>query len=438
MIVMKFGGTSVGSPERIEQVFQIVSPFKNLKPIVVVSAVGGVTDLLLEAGKNALQGTVDISPIVAKHQTVIQGLGLENDIIDEMHAELESLLMGIMMIREISPRTSDYLVSFGERISCQLVAAHFRKRGIKSQHHFAYDLGMYTDDNFQNALPTPAAFEALNKNIHQLDHLPIVTGFIGHNQAGEITTLGRGGSDYTAAIIGAAVGAEEIQIWTDVDGILSTDPRIVKTAHNLPVVSFKEAAELAYFGAKVLHPKTIRPAMDRNIPVVVKNTANPNHPGTRILSESPKSTTTVKAISIKKNVWLINVYSLRMLDAFGFLAKIFDIFSRHHVVVDMVSTSEVSVTVTVDAGQHIEPVVNELSQFAQVRVDKDLSIICLVGEGMKKGVGVAGRIFEVMAKEHIPVEMISQGASDINLGFVVGQEHATKAVERLHAVLFEE
>ena len=305
MIVMKFGGTSVGSPERIDQVFQIVSPFEKQKPVVVVSAVGGVTDLLLEAGNNALQGKVDISKVKAKHQKVIDGLNLESDIIDEMHDELESLLMGIMMIREISPRTSDYLVSFGERISCQLVAAHFRNRGIPSQHHFAYDLGMYTDDNFQQALPLAKAFETLQERIHALDHLPIITGFIGHNSKGEITTLGRGGSDYTAAIIGAAVGAEEIQIWTDVDGILSTDPRIVKAAHNLPVVSFKEAAELAYFGAKVLHPKTIRPAMDRNIPVVVKNTANPQHPGTRILSDSPQSTTTVKAISVKKNVWLI-------------------------------------------------------------------------------------------------------------------------------------
>ena len=438
MIVMKFGGTSVGSPERIEQVYQIVSPLLDKKPIVVVSAVGGVTDLLIEAGQKALAGSLDISKIKAKHEAVIQGLGLDAHIIDDMHRELESLLMGIMMIREISPRTSDYLVSFGERVSCQLVAAHFRNKGVKAKHHFAFDLGMYTDNNFQNALPLPKAFEALGKNIHALDHLPIVTGFIGHNDKAEITTLGRGGSDYTAAIIGAAVGAEEIQIWTDVNGILSTDPRIVQSAHNLPVVSFKEAAELAYFGAKVLHPKTIRPAMDRDIPVVVKNTANPDHAGTRILSDSPTSTTTVKAISVKKNVSLINIYSLRMLDAFGFLAKIFDIFSRNQVVVDMVSTSEVSVTVTVDAGQNIQPVVDELSEFAQVRVDKDLSIICLVGEGMRKGVGVAGKVFDVMARESIPVEMISQGASDINLGFVVGQEHASKAVERLHAVLFGE
>lgn len=438
MIVMKFGGTSVGSPERIEQVFQIVSPFVERKPVVVVSAVGGVTDLLLEAGQNALNGKVDISAVKQKHQTVIEGLGLDPGIIDAMHTELQSLLMGVMMIREISPRTSDYLVSFGERVSCQLVAAHFRNRGINAQHHFAYDLGMHTDEHFQQAAPLPSAYDTLKKNILALDHLPIVTGFIGHNQKGEITTLGRGGSDYTAAILGAAIGAEEIQIWTDVDGILSTDPRIVKVAHNLPVVSFKEAAELAYFGAKVLHPKTIRPAMDRDIPVVVKNTANPEHPGTRILADSPKSSKTVKAISVKKNVWLINIYSLRMLDAFGFMAKIFDIFSKHQVVVDMVSTSEVSVTVTVDAGQQIDPVVQELSAFAQVRVDKNLSIICLVGEGMKEGVGVAGSIFAAMAQESIPVEMISQGASDINLGFVVGQEHASKAVACLHKVLFEE
>ena len=438
MVVMKFGGTSVGTPSRIQQVYEIVTGQSDQRPIVVVSAVGGVTDLLIEAGLRALKGEVDIKPIIAKHQAVIEGLGLDQKMIDPLHEELESLLTGIRMIREISPRTADYLVSFGERISCQLVAAHFNKMGTKAKSYFAYDVGMLTDDNFQNAQPLKEAFDFIHDQLAALDHIAIVTGFVGKNKKGEITTLGRGGSDYTAAILGAGVRAKEIQIWTDVDGILTTDPRLVPAAKNVPGVSFKEAAELAYFGAKVLHPKTMRPALDKGIPVVVKNTGNPQHQGTRILTESPQSAQIVKAISIKKHVTLVNIYSLRMLDAYGFLARIFDIFARHHVVVDMVSTSEVSVSVTVDEGQNIQAVVDDLSAFAQVRVENGHSIICLVGEGIRDGVGIAGTVFDVMAQENISVEMISQGASDINLGFVIKTPLAERAIIRLHEVLFEQ
>ena len=202
---MKFGGTSVGSPERIHQAYTIVSQFADRQPIVVVSAVGGVTDLLISAGKNALEkGVVDISPIIEKHRRIISAFELPEDFVEKEHEELKNLLIGIKMIREISPKTSDYLVSFGERISCQLVAAYFRKQGIKARHHFAFDLGMVTDQHFQQAQPLPEAYHLLKENLASLDHLPIVTGFVGKNEQGDITTLGRGGSDYTAAILGAS------------------------------------------------------------------------------------------------------------------------------------------------------------------------------------------------------------------------------------------
>lgn len=437
MIVMKFGGTSVGSASRIEEVFQIVQPVRDQNPVVVVSAVGGVTDLLIEAGNKALKGQVDISPIVQRHKSVIDSLGLSDKTIRALHEEMHELLTGIRMIKEISPRTSDYLVSFGERISCQIVAAHFNQRGMAAKHHFAYDIGMLTDNNFQNALPLPEAYDLIRQHLSDTSYVPVVTGFVGKNKKGEITTLGRGGSDYTAAILGAGIGAEEIQIWTDVDGILTTDPRMVPAARNVPVVSFKEAAELAYYGAKVLHPKTIRPAMERGIPVVVKNTGHPEHPGTRIISDPPANGKLAKALSVKKNVTLINVYSLRMLDAVGFLARIFNAFAQHNVAVDMISTSEVSVSITVEGHQSIDAVVEELSAFARVDVDTNYAIVCIVGEGLRRGVGIAGQIFKVMSDEHIPVEMISQGASDINLGFVIKETHIEKAVTRLHAVLFE-
>ncbi len=437
MIVMKFGGTSVGSPERIENVYQIVSSQIESQPIVVTSAVGGITDLLIAAGERALLGKANIEAIRDKHNQVLEGLGLPMDMLDAVLKELQQLLIGIRMIGEISPSTSDLLLSFGERMSCQILAAFFTQKGLASRHHFAYDIGMITNDSFQHAEPLPESFELIHQHLTNIDYVPVVTGFIGKTKEGRIATLGRGGSDYTAAILGAAVKAKEIQIWTDVDGILTTDPRIVQTALNVPEVTFKEAAELAYFGAKVLHPKTIRPAMDNQIPVVVKNTSNSIHPGTRILSSVPDVHQRVKAISVKKNISLINIYSFRMLNAFGFLAKIFDNFEKYEIVVDVVSTSEVSVSVTVEEGQDLEPLVSDLSQFAQVKVEKGKSIICIVGEGLNNDVSIPGKVFQAISNEGIYVHMISQGASDINLSFVINNEDAAQAVKTLHRVFFE-
>ena len=437
MIVMKFGGTSVGSPERIRNVYEIVVSQRIRRPIVVVSAVGGVTDLLVKAGVQALNKIVDIQAIRDKHYAVLEGLDLEKEIADPLLKELEDLLMGIKMIREISPRISDLLLSFGERISCQIVSAYFRQQGTLSKHHFAFDIGMKTSSTFQGAEPLPEAFEEIGRNLKDLNYIPVITGFIGKTPDGEISTLGRGGSDYTAAIIGAGVRAEEIQIWTDVDGILTTDPRVVPHAFNVPEVSFKEAAELAYFGAKVLHPKTIRPAMEQNIPVVVKNTANQSHPGTRIIPEVKIQERVVKAISVKKNVTLVNIYSLRMLLAHGFLARIFRIFESYEVVVDVVSTSEVSVSVTVDKPLNLPEVIEELSEFAQVREENHKAILCVVGEGLHSDQSVSGRALSTLARHKIPVNMVSLGASDINLSMVIDQDQSSEAIVALHKEFFE-
>lgn len=437
MIVMKFGGTSVGTPASIQNVYKIVADRLDQTPIVVVSAVGGVTDLLLEASQAALKGKISIDKILQKHNKIVDELNLDGKTIEPLHEELIQLLNGIKMIREISPKTSDYLVSFGERISCQLVSAYFEQKGMRSKPHFAFDIGMETDSNFQEAQPTTEAFEKIRKHLSKIDYVPVVTGFIGKNENGEITTLGRGGSDYSAAIIGAAVQSKEIQIWTDVDGILTTDPRVVKQAQNIPMISFTEAAELAYFGAKVLHPKTIRPAMDKNIPVVVKNTSNHSHSGTRILKNVPKTKGSIKAFSVKKDISLINIYSLGMLDAFGFLSKIFAIFAKYEVVVDVVTTSEVSVSVTVKHTSKIEAVLEELSEFAQVKVEHQKAIVCAVGEGMRNEIGLAGRLFSVLGQQEISIQMISQGSSEVNITFVIQESQAEKAIQALHAEFFE-
>ncbi len=434
---MKFGGTSVGNAARIRSVYHIVSSRISRRPVVVVSAVGGVTDLLIQAGKEALKGNVSITPILNKHQEILDVLDLPKDLVQQEHELLNTLLTGIQMIGEISPKTSDLLVSFGERISSQLVAAHFRQMGMASKAHFAYDIGMLTDHHFQEARPLAEAYSQLNAHIVQMDYVPVITGFIGKTPEGHISTLGRGGSDYTAAIVGAAINAEEIQIWTDVDGILTTDPRMVHQAKNIPIVSFTEAAELAYFGAKVLHPKTIRPAMDHQIPVVVKNTGNDQHHGTKIMPSSPKTKGTVKAISFKRNVSVVHIFSLRMLDAYGFLARIFNIFDKYKLAVDVVSTSEVSVSLTVDHLKQIESVLEELSTFAQVRTEHNKAIICVVGEGMREETGIVGDIFQVISQEDIPIYMISQGASDVNLTFLIEQAQTEKAVRALHSLFFE-
>jgi aspartate kinase len=436
MIVMKFGGTSVGTPERIMNVYDIVELNIKKEPIVVVSAVGGVTDLLLSAGNDALAGKVDIAEIEKKHDTIIKSFGFSLDLISDLTAELKQLLQGISMLKEISPKTMAYLVSFGERISCKLVSQYLNDKGIKSKPLFAYDIGMVTDDKYDEAGPLAEAYEKIKNALEGVDYIPVITGFIGKNSQGDITTLGRGGSDFSAAIIGAAVNAEEIQIWTDVDGIMTTDPRIVAEAKNIPVVSFNEASELSYFGAKVLHPKTIVPAMNKDIPVVVKNTANPAHPGTRIVKCADSAENSLKAISVKKKISLINIYSLRMFDSYGFLAKIFEIFNKHKIIIDMVSTSEVNVSVTVDSKADVSGVIKELEEFSTVKLELGKAIICVVGEGLKRNKKIVGSVFDSLSQVGIIVEMISQGASEINLSFVVDETRADSAVKALHSSLF--
>ncbi|MBI2974282.1 MAG: aspartate kinase, partial [Deltaproteobacteria bacterium] len=275
------------------------------------------------------------------------------------------------------------------------------------------------------------------KELHSA-HVPVITGFIGKDKNGKITTLGRGGSDYSAAIIGAAINADEIQIWTDVSGVYSADPRIVKNARKIEKISFAECSELAYFGAKVLHPKTILPAMNKNIPVKVLNTFEPENSGTIILSEMKKSDEIVKALTCKKNITLININSTRMLFAYGFLARVFYVFDKYNISVDMISTSEVSMSLTIDKDMNLDKAVEELNQIATTNIVRNKAIVCVVGVGLKNETGIAGKIFSLMGQHKINVEMISQGASEINISFVVENDEAEKAVKLLHREFVEE
>ncbi len=437
---MKFGGSSVGSAERIKATSNIIISQKEKKPIVVLSAVCGITDKLIAASKKAFEeGITDIKEIADKHSKIIKELNLNESLIKKELEELKDVLEVISKIKEDSKKILDIVCSFGERMSVKIVAAYLNSIGIKSESYNAYDIGFVTNSEFTNAELLPSSYGLIKESLSGIEPIAIITGFIAKNKKGQITTLGRGGSDYTAAIIGATVGAEEIQIWTDVDGIMTTDPRIIKEAKSIPKISFNEAAESAYFGAKVLHPKTIVPAVEKDIPVKVLNSFNPEHEGTTIVKECTNCEGIVRIISLKRDNTILNITSTRMLNAHGFLAKVFEIFARFNISVDMIATSEVSISLTIDNQtdkKSIREVIKKLKEFSCVTVQENKPIICLIGNGIKNTYGLGGKIFAELGKNNINVEMVSQGASEVNVGFVVDRKDAEKAIRCLHKRFF--
>jgi aspartate kinase len=437
MIIMKFGGTSVGSAEKMKDVYNIVHSRKNRKPVVVASAVSGVTDLLIKAGTEAVKGNIMFSDIESKHMKIIDDLKLDRNIIDGELKDLKDILEVISKLKDFDKKLYDIIVSVGERMSTRILAAYFNKIGFPAKQYDAYEIGMITDNNFSEAEILPETYDEIKKKLTDFSKVPIVTGFIGKTKEGKITTLGRGGSDYTAAIIGAAIGAEEIQIWTDVNGVMTTDPKIVKHVTTIPVMSFAEASELAFFGAKVLHPKTILPAVKKDIPVMVLNTYEPDNKGTTIVSKITTTQKSVKAISCKKNVTLITISSTRMLNAHGFLAKVFEVFSENEVSVDMVSTSEVSISMTLDKSEKLDIIKSQLDKIAETEIITGKALICVIGENFKESVGTKGKIFTVLGHNKIKVHMISMGASDINIAFIVDEENREKSVQVLHKEFLE-
>ena len=437
MIVMKFGGSSVKDAEKIKEVASIVKSRLDKKPVIVLSAVKGVTDNLIKALAESLEEKFDAyDEIAAKHKEILKDLDLDEGLVDAELEELKKALEVNSKVKENDAKILDYVFFFGERMSAKLLAGHLDSIGIKSEAFVSGDIGLMTDSNFGDASFIENSYEKMDDFISKLDVLPVITGFGGKDEKGEFATFNRGGSDYVAALIGAAVKAEEIQIWTDVNGVMTTDPRIVENAKTIPEISFSEASELAYFGAKVLHPKTIIPAIDKNIPVRVLNTYEPDHPGTAILNKV-NDRGKIKAIARKKGITLVSINSTRMLNAHGFLAKIFAVFEKYQKIVDMISTSEVLVSLTVDDEKDLDRIQEELGKIATVAIEKDKAIICVVGEGMKNTPGIAGKVFDTVGKNDISIHMISQGASEINIGFVVDQEQADNVVKILHKEYFD-
>jgi aspartate kinase len=444
MLVMKFGGTSVGSADAIRQTCRIIAQKRALGPVVVVvSALSGITDALISAADDARTRKRDPDEILAdlrqRHVAVCDGLRLPHH---ELLAPLDPLadvLRGIHYLRELTPRSSDYVLSHGELLSSRIVAAQLAFEEVEAEPMTGWDAGIVTNNEHGNAAILDETYDRILTHLDPNSTTYVVAGFLGQTQDGERTTLGRGGSDYTAAILGRALGASEIQIWTDVNGILSADPRVVPNAFSLDEVTFEEAAELAFFGAKVIHPKTIEPAMDAGIPVRVLNTFEPGHPGTQIVAGRRNTAREIVALSAKKQNTILALDSTRMLDAEGYLATVFDVLKNHRVSVDAIATSEVSVCMTVEKRYEaaLNAAAKALSSVAHVDLRPGRAIICCVGVGMRDKPGTAARVFTAVQDAGINIEMISMGSSRINLTFVVKDEDADHAMRELHAALID-
>jgi aspartate kinase len=453
LVVMKFGGTSVENAAAIGRTAAIVAGrvTQGKNPVVVVSAMAKVTDQLLRAAEAASHGDrtgalAISSRLRARHRdTSAELVGSAQDraalvsLVDEKFDKLDEILRGLSAILELTPRVSDLIVSFGERISSRMVTAAFRDRGIDAEHVDAREI-IVTDSQFQKAIPQDDVIEKRAPEkllpLVRAGKTPVMGGFIASNEAGLTTTLGRGGSDLTGALVGGALSAVAIEIWTDVDGIMTSDPRVCSDALRVRVISFEEAAELAYFGAKVLHPATILPAVRKNIPVWVLNSRNPACEGTRIISLAPHCKSPFKSIAVKKKLSIIDVVASRMLMTHGYLSQIFAIFDKHRCPVDMVSTSEVSVSLTVDSNNQLPAIAADLSKLADVKYEGKKALVCMVGEDIRGQNGIAAQVFAAI--RHINVRMISQGASEINMSFMIEEDDADEAVRSLHAAFFRE
>jgi aspartate kinase len=454
---MKFGGTSVGDARAFERVAALVARERGSRPVVVVSAMSRFTDALIEAFELAAggEGTRAASTLeehFERHAQVADAI-LKGDraaefgaAVEESRRELADALCKVADApgneSEQSQRLlalKDAVVSHGEQLSSKLLAAVLCERGIRARQVDARRC-VITDDEHGRANPLKEETERHTSAelvpLIEAGEVPVLGGFIASSAAtGATTTLGRGGSDFTAGLFGAALRSEEIQIWTDVSGVLTADPRVVPEARTIPRLSYAEAAELAYFGAKVLHPKTILPAVVRNIPVRICNSREPKGRETVVYFDAEMTPRTVKAIAHKSGVSIAHITSARMLGAYGFLRAIFEIFERHRTAVDIVTTSEVSVSLSLEETSALPEIIADLERISAVKVEEKRAIVCIVGEGLRTTPGIAGRVFSTI--KDINVLLISQGASSVNLTFVVEEQHVEEVVRRLHTAFFE-
>jgi len=444
MLVMKFGGTSVGSIDAIQRVAKIIKSRLERQPAVILSAMGKTTDKLVLLWEYAVEKdkkkTDELyEEIIQNHQKIIDELGIGQDKlfrsafakgVDELRQNVDRILASETFGLDLY----DALISMGEFFSTNIMAAVLRLLDIDGMMVDAREI-MVTDSNFSAAHPD---FDASTTNVVKKikpfmgKKVPIMQGFIGSDTTGRTTTFGRGGSDYSATLLGAMLGVDTVEIWSDVDGVLTADPSLVSEAQRIRNMSFHEAAELAYFGAKVIHPSTLLPAIERDISVIILNSMNLEFGGTVIQKHNPisKHEGRVKSIAYKEGLTVITVTSTRMLMAHGFMAKLFEIFDKYHTAVDLIATSEVSVSMTIDNAEHLEKIRPELEEFADVKVESGKAIVCCVGEYLKRTPGVAAQIFGIL--KDVKIYVISMGGSDINLSFVIDEKDLPQVINSLH------
>ena len=446
--VMKFGGTSVKDAEAFSRAAEIVSSQKEYSPIVVTSAMAEVTDALLNAfevakKEDSSKAFSSVEEHFERHKKVADEL-LDKPrkiaFLAELNLakeELSSLLLRVERRSLPLQMLKDAVVSYGEQLSSRLLADVCKAKGLDTRQIDARRV-IVTDDEYGSAKPiwdeTEKFIQLELNSLLEAGEIPIMGGFISANRSGETTTLGRGGSDYSAALVGAALRAREIQIWTDVTGVLTCDPRICSDARTIDVLSYNEAAELAYFGAKVLHPKTIKPAVDYAIPVRVCNSHKPGEKGTMVLAESKILPNKIKSIAHKTGISILRISSARMLGSYGFMSALFQVFERFRTVIDVISTSEVSVALTLDNLDSLDKIVMELERLGDVEVEHGYGVICIVGEGLRASSGLASKIFSTV--EDINIALISHGASSVNMTFVVEEEKVAEVIRRLHSKFF--
>jgi aspartate kinase len=452
MIVMKFGGSSVQDATAIRRVTSIVESRLSEQPLVVVSAMGGVTDKLVllsqaAAHNDLVSANSLLDEIRARHTSAAAEMLSSSaaatfaDGLDSSLAEAAALTAQIAANGSITPGEHSQILSFGEVLSSVLVAAAFAALGIPSAHADSRQL-IVTNGQHPAAIPLPSATRS--KLVEAIPALldkglvPVMGGFIASSESGEVTTLGRGGSDYSAAIIGAALSANRIEIWTDVNGILTTDPRICSKAQRIAEISFHEATELACFGAKVLHPATLLPAVEHDIPVAVLNSHKPQEPGTIIRAVAAQGPSAFRAIAVKRNISVFNVRAPRQVGSLRFLDDLFSLLRWHHLQSEIVAISGASASVAVEGNRELVNVTSELQALGEVDFQPDMAIICLVGEDIRGRIGIASEVFGVLAAAGINIRMIAQGSSEISVSFVVEERDAIKSVQQLHRHLFEQ
>ena len=451
MVVQKFGGTSVADPDAVRRLIEIARAARardGRGPVLVVSALSKVTDALLqiaaEAGSAKTESaTQHADQLRERHLAMARALAGQADVtsllahIGDQFDQLSAVIKALAVLREVSARTLDVVAAMGELLSSRIIAAALTQVGLPGDWIDARAV-IVTDAQHTQAAPlmreTTAALRAAVLPAVEAGKIPVLGGFVGATPQGHTTTLGRGGSDYSGAIVGAALDAAEIQIWTDVDGMLTADPRVVPESRLVPRLSFAEAAELSYFGAKVLHPSTIHPAVERDIPVRILNSWKPDAAGTVITAEASHDGNQLTAMAAKRDLTVVDITSSRMLMAYGFLRRVFEVFERFRTAVDVVTTSEVSVSVTVDDRRHLDAIVEALSEFAEVSIEPDMALLCAVGDRLRNEPEIAARVIRVL--EETPLRMISQAASRRNITVILRQSDLHHAMHRLHEEFF--